>query len=374
MCGSAPKAPDNSAAVAEQQRQFEIEQQRLKDQMAQQQADALAQRTAEEQRYQQQLALQKAQQDEAARQYAEQQALQQQQYAEQQAQWQAQQEAAARQREIEQQRYDQSLREATDQRTQDQIRYDQQLKEAQAARELQAQQLNAQVAEQQRQRQILEDQQRQAAEAAAAKQAAIDSATGAITGNFSKYDDAYFNKFKQDYVGYYTPEVDKQLADARKQTEYSLARRGLTDSSAASDAYARLTDADATQRAKIAQQAEEQALALRNQINQQRDLLLAQATASGGGKAYVDSSAGYTPAVSQKSALGDLFSSLVTTSPTQTNGVAPSTLTGGSTLTPAGATAGGDSSTLVGAVANQNIAQQQAAKAAAAKTNTLLTA
>ena len=61
--------------------------------------------------------------------------------------------------------------------------------------------------------------------------------TGQTAGGF---DDAFYNKYKQAVLDYYTPQVDKQYSDAKKQAVYGLGRSGNLISSAANDLTADL--------------------------------------------------------------------------------------------------------------------------------------
>lgn len=215
MC-FAPKPPDNSALVAEQQRQFDIEQQRLAEEEARRQEEAARQREAEELRAAERLAIQ-------------------------------------------------------------------------------------------------QEQERRAAEQAAARQAAIIGANTAIDNVASGYNDDYFTNFANDYLAYYTPALESQYEEARKQAAFDLARRGISDSSAAAGLYGKLTEREAQERARLQQDATSQAQALRQNINNQFSTLRQQAVASGGVGDYeklaAEAVAGVSPP--ERQPLGDVFAELL---------------------------------------------------------------
>jgi hypothetical protein len=72
--------------------------------------------------------------------------------------------------------------------------------------------------------------------------------TGKKTGGF---DDAYYEKYRQDYLNLYQPDEARQYNEAQRDLGYNLARSGLTRSSAAADKQGELSYNDQLQTAKI---------------------------------------------------------------------------------------------------------------------------
>lgn len=187
-----------------------------------------------------------------------------------------------------------------------------------------AEQEAARAAEAERQRQIEEERyaQQLAAEeaqrareeaAAAAKQQAIDEATGAVNSGFAGFDDGYFDSFTQDYLGYYTPKIEQSAADARREAQFELARRGTLDSTAAAGVYERLAQKQAEEQARIAREAAQAANNLRSSVNTSRTNLLEQAVNSGGQGDFIslaeEAAGGIQPAAFQP--LGDVFGDIM---------------------------------------------------------------
>lgn len=223
MCGSKPKAPDTRAQEAEAARQREEERARYEAQLAEQQ------RIAEEQRL-------------------------------------ASERAAAEQRMLLQQQIDaqnQAIARAESQR-----RAAEQAAAARAAAE------------------------REAAERAARERAAnmqayatgrterVNTLTGDINSAFAGFDDAYFDKFAQDYLGYYTPQVTQQYDDAVKQLTFKYANQGGINSSAAAQELGRLQEKRRLEEGKVANDAATAAGSFRGDIDSQRNALLSEALAA----------------------------------------------------------------------------------------------
>jgi hypothetical protein len=92
---------------------------------------------------------------------------------------------------------------------------------------------------------------------------AASTPTGETTGGF---DDAFYNKYKQNVLDYYMPQVDKQYKDAKNQATYGLARSGNIRSSAANTLTADLANQNDINTAGVRNQADTAAGDLRSQV------------------------------------------------------------------------------------------------------------
>lgn len=63
------------------------------------------------------------------------------------------------------------------------------------------------------------------------RQARIRDANQQIDDQFAGFNDAYFDKYKKDYLGAYEPQVDQQYAKARENTMLALSKSGNLSSS-----------------------------------------------------------------------------------------------------------------------------------------------
>lgn len=217
---SAPSAPDTSRQEAEASRQREEERARYEQNLAEQRRIADEQRLANE------------------RQAAEQRALLQQQF---------------------------------DAQRSSEARAEQQRAEAAAAAEARAEAERQAAAEAARVRA------QRAEEYTTGRNMRINEVTGNINQAYAGFDDGYFDQFAKDYISYYQPQVQQQYDDARKRLTFKFARQGGTQSSAAADEFARLTESRKAQQARIADQAANAVQSFRDDIDTQRRTLLGDA-------------------------------------------------------------------------------------------------
>lgn len=220
MCISGPKAPDTSGQEAEARRQRELEQQRYEQQLAEQQRIAAEQRAMEE-----------ARAAEQRRQYEEQLAAQQ---------------AAA----------------------------DRQFQQQQQA--LAAQQAAAEAERMQREQEA-------AARAAAMEQYTqgrtqrINDFRTSINDAYAGFDDAYYDQFANDFIGYYKPRLEDEFKDAQEQLTFRYANQGGLNSSAAARDLRDLLENKRRQEQEIATRARNAASDFRGDIDSQRKSLLSEA-------------------------------------------------------------------------------------------------
>jgi hypothetical protein len=173
--------------------------------------------------------------------------------------------------------------------------------------------------------QQLADQQKQADDArriAAEKQGRLKEGMANIDAGFKPYDDNYFNQFQQKYLDYYTPQLDDQYAQAKRQLQYGLARSGIGQSQAAGEELAKLEKSYGLKRQDMINGAQNYANQARSQIENQRSGLLNQLSATGGDEATAAAFLGkgngnsvgalpiQAPQLGNFSALEDLFGNL----------------------------------------------------------------
>jgi hypothetical protein len=97
----------------------------------------------------------------------------------------------------------------------------------------------------------------------------------------SGFDDAFFDKRRQDYVDYATPTLDRQAGDAREQMIYALSRTGNLDSSAAIDKASDLTRDTDEARLAIENQGLDLANTARTNVENVRSNLVSELNATG---------------------------------------------------------------------------------------------
>ena len=101
----------------------------------------------------------------------------------------------------------------------------------------------------------------------------VQTPTGATTGGF---DDAFYNKYKQQVLDYYQPDEQRQYQEAQRDLTYNLARAGTLQSSTAGDKQGDLAYNDALQKANIVANANAQTGQLQNQIQSNKQDLINQ--------------------------------------------------------------------------------------------------
>lgn len=74
----------------------------------------------------------------------------------------------------------------------------------------------------------------------AARQARITEGQSVIDNAFANYNDDFYNNYQQDYLGYYTPQLNDQYNDARKKLTLQLAQTGNLTGKVGADQFADL--------------------------------------------------------------------------------------------------------------------------------------
>lgn len=147
-----------------------------------------------------------------------------------------------------------------------------------------------------------------------ARRERIETGKQRIDDAFSVFSPEYFQGVSKDYQGYYNTQVDDQFDDARQGLKYNLARAGIQDSTAANKTFGKLTDAYSDRRREVADKALEASNNIRSQVEQNKNQLYSQNTASANPSLAAISAVGTAGSLQSPPAfspLGDLFSGLV---------------------------------------------------------------
>lgn len=102
------------------------------------------------------------------------------------------------------------------------------------------------------------------------RQHAIDLGKIGIDQNFKKFDPSYYEGYKNDYKGYYAPQVEDQFNESTGKLTASLADRGMLESSVGNAAQAKLFKDYGQANTNIANEALDAANKLRSTVNQQK--------------------------------------------------------------------------------------------------------
>lgn len=149
-----------------------------------------------------------------------------------------------------------------------------------------------------------------------ARQQRIREGQAQIDQKFSQFNDPYFDQYQQDYLGYYTPQLDRQYQDAKRKSVLGLHRTGNLSSSAGAGKLGDLTRAYSDNRTLLANNALSAVNDLRGRIESTRNDLYSQNRASADPSAAASQAAtqvGFLGAPPSFSPLGDIFGNLVST-------------------------------------------------------------
>lgn len=90
---------------------------------------------------------------------------------------------------------------------------------------------------------------------------------------FSKFDDGYYNGYKNDYTGYYNPQLEDQYNKAIDKTTAALAGRGMLESTAGINQFGDLTKKNNQAKTDIANEAQDAANKLRGTVQNEKSSL-----------------------------------------------------------------------------------------------------
>lgn len=105
------------------------------------------------------------------------------------------------------------------------------------------------------------------------RQHAIDLGKAGIDNNFDKFDKGYFKGYKEDYKGYYSPQIEDQFSEGTGKLTASLADRGMLESSVGNAAQAKLFKDYTQANTNISNEALDAANKLRSQVQDQKSNL-----------------------------------------------------------------------------------------------------
>lgn len=107
----------------------------------------------------------------------------------------------------------------------------------------------------------------------AERQARISEGQTAIDDAFSGFNDDFYNQYREDYTGYYNPQLNDQYGDARKRLTLQLAKTGNLTSSAGAKQMADLEQYYNTQQTGITNQALDAVNTLKGNIDARKSQL-----------------------------------------------------------------------------------------------------
>jgi hypothetical protein len=104
----------------------------------------------------------------------------------------------------------------------------------------------------------------------------LDVSTTTQTGTAGGFDEAFYNKYRQNYLDLYMPDEARQYQEANRDLSYNLANAGTTRSSMAADKQGELAYNDQLQKAKIVSDASGAENDLRNQVQSEKQSVINQ--------------------------------------------------------------------------------------------------
>jgi hypothetical protein len=112
------------------------------------------------------------------------------------------------------------------------------------------------------------------------RQNRVNSAISGINSIFSGFDNNFYDAKSKSYLDYYKPQLEQQYGQAKDETLYQLARQGLGNSSAGAKVYGDLATDYGNRQQELQSKATGYAQDARSQVEQQRNSLVNQATAT----------------------------------------------------------------------------------------------
>jgi len=114
-----------------------------------------------------------------------------------------------------------------------------------------------------------------------ARKARIKAGTSKIDTEFGKFDDGFFDGYRDQYLGFYQPDIDRQFGDAKDQLTYGLARAGTLNSSIAGDKQGKLLGEYDLQSASTLSKANDARANLQGNVNNEKSSLVSLLNATG---------------------------------------------------------------------------------------------
>jgi hypothetical protein len=109
----------------------------------------------------------------------------------------------------------------------------------------------------------------------AQRQADIAAGKVNIDNAFSSFNDGYYGKYSQDYMNYYTPQLEEQYKDASAKMTAALAGKGLLESTVGIDELADLSEMNELEKTNIASASQDAATAARSNVEKAKTSLYA---------------------------------------------------------------------------------------------------
>lgn len=142
-----------------------------------------------------------------------------------------------------------------------------------------------------------------------ARQDRIRTGTKKISTIFDgQFNDPYFDKQKQSYLDYASPQLEDQYAKAQKELTYALARGGNLNSSVRGEKSAELQKQYDLNKQKIADDALSSSTQARNNVESARADLISQLNATGDAEGAANSAINRASALSQPAAFSPITS------------------------------------------------------------------
>jgi hypothetical protein len=165
----------------------------------------------------------------------------------------------------------------------------------------------------------------------------LTQGTANINNAFAPYDDNYYKSISQKYLDYYLPQVEDQYKKTNETLLYNLARNGILDSSARTDAYAESDKIYGEQKQDISSKASSFEGDARKYISDQKTSLLNQLNLTGGETSLASGFLGKTPTAISVTAptapnlspLANLFDNITAIAKNETNAAMLSNKYGG---------------------------------------------
>lgn len=142
------------------------------------------------------------------------------------------------------------------------------------------------------------------------RKANITAGQAAIDQQFAGFDDSFFNKTRDAYRDFATPQLDRQVGDATQQLEFGLSRAGLRKSTVAAKQRGDLAFDVGTQRQAIADKAEDAANTQRGNVATARQSIVGQLNADANAGAAASNATARAATLNQQPAfspIGEMF-------------------------------------------------------------------
>lgn len=105
------------------------------------------------------------------------------------------------------------------------------------------------------------------------RQDRIRAGADIINTNFARFDDGFFNDFQNKFLGFFTPQLDKQSNAARGKGTSALVDRGILASTEGIRALTDLQDRDALERTNLANRSIDESNRLRSGLEREKSNL-----------------------------------------------------------------------------------------------------